>query len=348
MKKILTFVFLLLLLKAGAQTSVTAVSTCGPTWYVRVTFTDEFVPLHNTSPVTCPDGTTHYNTEESQYLNCKMELFADAACSIPMAVDPRFFAYCNCITASHGTRIQPDFLNLPDCSAGLPAGSEYGDNWRTDRYLVTMTECTWECLGGGFYNCAASGPGVPTTYDIVVNCCFEPKPLAVHLVSFDGVRGSGVNTISWVLSGPADLARLEMERSFDGIRYDLIYSTTDVTVSTFSDVVDISAYYRLKLYNTNGTFFYSAVVEVKVGDFGRAFSVSFLGDDLKVAVTSPVKSRSVFKFCSVDGRTVFIASRDLKAGVNHLVFIVPRVCKGVYVLTMSNEEGVVARNVLKQ
>jgi hypothetical protein len=347
MKKILTFVFILFLLKVSAQTSVTAVSICGQTQYIRVTFTDEFIPVHNTLPVSCPDGTIHYNTEESQNLVCKMELFADAACSIPVNVDPRYFAYCNCITASHGTRIQPTFLNLPDCAATIPVSSEYKDNWRIDRYLIFMDRCTWDCTG---YNCSVSGEGTPTTYNIVMNCCFGPKTLAVHLVSFEGVRRLGTNMLSWLLENRQDFSRLLVERSFDGVRYDAVCATSDVSLDRYADTVGATAYYRLRVYNTNGTFFFSPVVVLKAAAVVGELSVSPspFKDVLQVSVSCGSRFRSVIKLVSMEGKTVYTTSRELRAGVNNLIINTPPVCKGFYILSVSYDGGTVRKKVLKQ
>jgi hypothetical protein len=350
MKKILTLVFILFLLKAGAQTSVTAVNCSSGKYYVRVTFTDEFIPLHNVSTTTCSDGSVHYDTEESQFLKCYMELFADAACTTPVPVDPRFFEYSNYITASHGTREQPSFLYIPDCSITIPPGLEYKDNWRTDHYLIYTLQCIWQCSGGGYYDCYTTGPGYPTNFNIIINCCFGPTVLVVHLLDFDGQRNAGINTLSWKLENKVDFTKLLVERSFDGVQYDAVYSTTDVNVSTYADAVGTTAYYRLRVYNTNGTFFISPAVVLKAAPVVRELKVSPspFKDVLQVAVSSPVKSLSVFKLCSIEGKTVFVAKRELKAGVNNLIINIPPVCKGVYILTMSNSEGTVSKKVVKQ
>ncbi len=349
MKKILTLAFLFVLLKVSAQTSVTPMNICGPTYYIRVTFSDEYVPEHNTSPVTCPDGAVHYDTEESQWLVCKMEIFADAACTVPMQVDPRFFSYCNCITASHGIRTQPTFLNFTNCADTPPMDIEHGDNWRIDRYLVYMNQCIWECDGGGYYNCSASGSGVPTNYNVMINCCYKPGVLAVHLLDFSGVRSGSVNTLSWKFDNTIDFSLLELERSYDGVNYSVIYSTADASINGYIDGVSRTAYYRLRVYNKNGGSFYSSVVVLKVAT-GYSFSVypSPFKDGFSVNVAVASDVRASFKLVGSDGRLVYSASRDLHSGVNKVRLSVPGLCAGTYVLVMNSPLGTDSRKIVKQ
>lgn len=347
MKKILTIVLLLFMVKAGAQTSVTEVSCSSGKFYVRVTFTDDYIPPHNVSTVSCPDG-IHYNTEESQYLQCYMELFADAACMVPVPVDPRFFEYQNVITGSHGTRPLPSFMYIPDCAAPLPSSSEYKDNWRTDRYLVTKTNCNWQCTGG--YNCTNSGPGVPTNYNIIINCCFGPTVLEVHLADLRGQRDAGVNLLSWRLENRTDLARLVLERSFDGINYFPLFTSTDANVTSYSDRTAQTAYYRLRLFNQNGNPVVSPVVLLKAELAPGGFAVwpSPFKEVLQVSVTAARRHTAVFTLFAAEGRTVFRAERVVRWGTNQFIFFLPLLPPGLYILRMTHAEETVTTQLLKQ
>lgn len=349
MKKILTLVFILLLLKAGAQTSVHAV-TCGPhNFFVRVSFTDSIDNGHVISTTTCADG-DHINEQGGQWIKCHMELFADAACTLPVAVDPRFFAFVRDMAGSTGTPSNPTIIYINNCQDTIAAGSAHDYNYRIDYPMIYMKQCIWMCANGGYNDCSYINPGVPSNYNIQINCCFAPGTLAVHLTDFNGVSSPGGNVLSWGLENKVDFAKLELERSFDAVRYHSVYATTNATISTFIDHTDSTAYYRLKIYNNNGTFFISPVVVLKDGLVIRELKVSPspFKDALQISVSLPVKLLSVFKLCSVEGKTVVVIQKELRAGVNNLIINVPPVCKGVYILTMKNSEGTVSKKVVKQ
>jgi len=352
MKKILTIAFILFFGTAGAQTLGSAVNCGGKTYYVRTTFTGIYVPAHDISTTTCPDNTVHNDTEEGDYMECKMELFADAAYTQPLDVDPRFFSYAPSVPGSVGTADNPGVIYRYECPAPLPAGSTWGGNWRTDRSVIYVQQCIWECVGSGYYNCYPSGPGMPLNYNIIINCCYAPSVLAVRLVSFEGVRkGSGVNVLSWNLENKSDFSRLELERSFDGVQYSVVYATSDVNIASYGDAVDETSYYRLRVYSTNGSSYYSSVVVLKVlTGLKKTFLVSpspFVRE-LRVKVTAVVGSRAVFRLVSVDGREVFRSSQDVVAGSNAFVFDIPVVAKGIYLFTMSDRDGTVAKKLIKE
>ncbi len=347
MKRILTIVMLGFILKAGAQTSVTPVSCSSGKFYVRVTFTDEYAPRHNVSSVSCPGG-IFYNTEESQYLKCYMELFADAACIQPVPVDPRFFEYQNVITGSHGTRPDPSFMYIPDCGAPLPSTSEYKDNWRTDLYLVTKEQCNWDCSSSQ-YQCTTTGPGVPTNYNIIINCCFGPSALAVRLLEFTGVRNGTANTLHWKLEYAVDLVKLTMERSYDGTNYPTVLTTTDVNQVQWTEQTDRTSYYRLRIFNRDGSSFLSPVVVLKAGETGGLLVYpSPFRDILKVSVWATRNSGSVFSIIAADGRKVYRAERLLRRGTNQFIFFLPVLSPGLYMLQMVHADGIVTTKLLRQ
>jgi hypothetical protein len=120
---------------------------------------------------------------------------------------------------------------------------------------------------------------------------------------------------------------------------------------SWSDRFDSTAYYRLKVYNTNGTFFFSPIILLKSLSFIQKnfiVSPSPFGNVLKVSVSAVQNVRSVFKLVSVEGKTVFFTEQDVKVGVNRFSFDIPTVAPGIYIIMMSDNEGTVATKVLKQ
>ncbi len=351
MKKILTLVLILFFVKAGAQISVNSV-TCGEhTYYVRVAITEIFVPAHAVSTTTCPDNSVHDDTEEGSYVECRMALYQDAACSQPVSVDPRFFSFARDVPGSTGTQNNPSFIYRSACPTPLPAGSTYDNNFRVDHAAISIKQCIWECIGAGFYNCYSTDFGVPLNFNIVINCCYAPSSLAVHLVNFNGQRNAVVNTLTWVIGDKPDFARLDLERSFDGTNYMVVYSTGDPNIDKYIEQTNNTAYYRLKIFSSNGMPQISPTILLKNLSFiQKSFIVSPSPFDklLNVSVSATTRLQSVFKLVSPEGKLVFKAERELKAGMNHFIFNIPPVSRGIYIMTMSNDESTLATKVLKQ
>jgi hypothetical protein len=69
---------------------------------------------------------------------------------------------------------------------------------------------------------------------------------------------------------------------------------------------------------------------------------------LNISVSATFKRLSVFRLVSMQGKIMFQTQRQIKAGANNLIINLPPVCPGIYIMTMSNDNGVVAIKVLKQ
>jgi len=89
---------------------------------------------------------------------------------------------------------------------------------------------------------------------------------------------------------------------------------------------------------------------VKEGGVVRGFSVSPspFRDEMKVSFSVTVKQVAVFKLVSSEGKTVFVDLREVRAGLNQFVFKLPPLSTGLYVMTITNDEGTVGRKVIKE
>lgn len=349
MKKILTIAFLLLLFTAGAQTSVSVVHCGQRTYYLRVSFEDSIAAVHDVSTTICADYSVHADTEEGQFLSCRMELFSDPTCTVPVAVDARFFAFARDVNGSAGTRDNPAVIYDNSCAATVPGGSAHDYNYRIDYSMIWLQQCIWQCSGSGYYNCYPIQNGEPVNYNIVICCCYAPSVLAVHLLDFGGLRNGGQNTINWKLENTIDFSKVELERSFDGVSFGVVYVTGDPSTAEYTDGIDRTAYYRLRVYNKNGSSFYSSVLALKIVP-GYSLSVypSPFKDVVNVSVSSPADMRVTFKVISPDGRLVYGSVQDLRAGMNKLKLAVSDICTGTYVLLMNSILGTDSRKIMRQ
>ncbi len=172
----------------------------------------------------------------------------------------------------------------------------------------------------------------------------------MQLTDFNGQRNSVINTLNWKLVDTTGFARLELERSIDGINFTVVYSTTNPNIDRYSEQTSTTSYYRLKVYSTNGAPLVSPIVVLKTVEF---FSEKFIvspspfKDVLNVSVTAAGKMNAIFKLVAVSGQTMFQSERELKTGANHFVFTIPPVATGMYIMTMNNGNGTVARKSIE-
>lgn len=99
-------------------------------------------------------------------------------------------------------------------------------------------------------------------------CC--PTILPVELIGFNGENlNPSTNKITWVSASEVNFNRYELERSADGLVYELIStvpsrgnSTSNNEYSFFDNAIFDRTYYRLKVIDNDGTYKYSNTVMI--------------------------------------------------------------------------------------
>ena len=116
---------------------------------------------------------------------------------------------------------------------------------------------------GTLYQFAATDNNIGKAYAFAQTGCFV---LPVQVLDFKSkVTGCQVS-LQWKIATAAGLDHIEIEQSERGISFNQVnqlHSTSDGTYSVNVSQVSNTAYYRLKLVNANGTFFYSETISAK-------------------------------------------------------------------------------------
>jgi hypothetical protein len=103
-------------------------------------------------------------------------------------------------------------------------------------------------------------------------------PVILPVILFTGERKDKYSLLKWEVT---DAAKIELQRSNDGVFFVEIYSGN---ASQFLDKYPSYGrnYYRLKIYNKTGTFYYSNVVAIVItGAESRAVLINSLGQRLR-------------------------------------------------------------------
>lgn len=151
--------------------------------------------------------------------------------------------------------------------------------------------------------------------------------LPVRLLSFNGERKNSKNLLSWKTSDEINFKEYLLERSIDGINYNVI-STIPAKGATsnnyeYSDDYAASSgiiYYRLKQIDIDGKFQYSNIVVVKLKIEHLEFSISPnpVTGPLLLTIFSSNNTRVVVIVNDVLGKTVLKQDLILNTGINNI------------------------------
>jgi poly(beta-D-mannuronate) lyase len=99
------------------------------------------------------------------------------------------------------------------------------------------------------------------------------KPIIVtpvHLISFTSTRIKNEIQLNWIVENEINFSRYEIEKSINGIDFEIIGNVTASNKSDYTFTLinsySIKQYFRLKLIDKDGSFTYSNVVVLKLND----------------------------------------------------------------------------------
>ena len=169
-------------------------------------------------------------------------------------------------------------------------------------------------------------------------------PLPVELISFNAHEENNNVLLNWSTASELNNYGFEIERSSDetdwrtiGFREGYGTTTEPQDYSYIDDLFGVNAYklfYRLKQIDFDGTFEYSALVEVDLAPLTFALHQNYpnpFNPSTKISWQSPVGSRQTLKVFDVLGREVATLVDEYKeAGYNEIEFNASELASGIY------------------
>ncbi len=233
----------------------------GATWTTSTTTTGSITSIcvHPTNPTKIWITTNSYGTERVMVSDNAGATFTSIAGSLPAI-------------GSRSIVIDKDDPN-ETLYVGMNTGVYYRDNtmsdWMpflTDLPLVAINELDIQ-LSGRKIRAATYGRGVWET-DLLFG-----SPLPVRWLSFVGKKTKEGNLLNWKVEENNTTDKYELEYSSNGVRFSKIATieaqaklnnSNNLTVNyVHTDFAVKDAYYRLKQFDKDGRFFYSAIVFIK-------------------------------------------------------------------------------------
>ena len=171
------------------------------------------------------------------------------------------------------------------------------------------------------------------------------SPLPIHLKSFQGLLKNDKVQLHWSVADNESGNFFEVQKSNDGREFKTIaiVNTTQTTgdeVYTYSDDLQASAYYRLKLVNKSSTGIYSAILFIKK-QTTAATTLSLLQNPvkqtLKFSFVSESNAPTEVSVYNMLGVKVFKTTFQASKGTNLTTTILDDQIKGgTYVLEVKN------------
>ena len=193
----------------------------------------------------------------------------------------------------------------------------------------------------------------PGQYYVYVNIA---AALPVTFISFQGTNAGNINTVSWKVANENSLKYYELERSTDGQNFVDIAQINALGKGVYSFADNISLgnslvyYYRLKTTDVDGSFKYSAIIQLKMSNAEKFAEVNpnpFTGK-LKVSVLSLIKDKATLMLTDLSGRQLFIKQVTLSPGNNAFeIDETNTLSAGTYVLSISESQQKQSIKVIK-
>ena len=181
-------------------------------------------------------------------------------------------------------------------------------------------------------------------------------PIPVKLEYFYGSSNAANNLLSWKAPSTYGSTNFNIERSSDGINFSSIGSMTASFERcqlpfSFTDQNRLAGknFYRLKITDADGKFFYSKIVVLN--NNGQSIDITAVTNEqnsIAVYLSSAKMQTVQIKLVSADGRLIYSLSKAITAGNCRVDLSVKNMAGGVYMLVVYTNEGeVISKRFIK-
>lgn len=169
--------------------------------------------------------------------------------------------------------------------------------------------------------------------------------LPVNLLTFNGkLQNNATTLLKWKTTSEINTSHFFVERSIDAQTFYQIArvsasgnsSTEKNYTCTDADVTSLQTqhvFYRLKMFDQNGTYKYSNIINVSLTDIQSEMTLSpnpVVSSDIKASITSSDDCTAEWQVVDVAGRILLQNTTTLKKGENQLYINISQVSPGSY------------------
>ncbi|MBL7738785.1 MAG: PQQ-dependent sugar dehydrogenase [Chitinophagaceae bacterium] len=215
----------------------------------------------------------------------------------------------------------------PDGTGGWTVAAQTG----LPAFIASISETN---DGSVLYAVSLGGNAV---YRVVV-----PFVTPLSLIRFYGRTGSGYNDILWTAEAEENIGKYEVEYSADGSVYAKAGEIPAISDGNKNDYVfrhnshySSKTFYRLKIIERDGSFYYSPVITVRNNDKSNAriYPTLISGGFVNIISDKAMEKVSLF---SADGR--MILSCNMYSRTGYFTLPLPSLQKGVYLIQLTGTD----------
>ena len=228
------------------------------------------------------------------------------------------------IGASPGAASNYSLLNRPNTASNFTVVPSAVANVSGDRVYFTIDAAN--IVDNSYFTIGSTNP--------------PASPLPIELLSFSGTCNENVSTLKWLTATETNNDYFTIERSLDGINYELIGvldgagNSLQTLNYSFLDTkpVEGTSYYRLKQTDFNGDFKYSKIITVNCTNKQLEVSIypNPTSDELKIELAGN-KETVNFEIINSIGVVVYKGSLNEKTSIQTSSFN-----SGIYIIRFMN------------
>ena len=251
-------------------------------------------------------------------------------------------------------------------NASILAGNETAVWSSADNTIATVDASglvTGVALGTTYivYTVTNQTTGCSDSYSYAVRVVDLPVPVTLISLSAQ-LMNENHSLVSWKSATEVNMHHYEVERSEDGIHFEkrgtqvATGNSNNVQNYSYTDLLNTSSlivYYRLKMFNNDGSFAYSNVVSVRLkGNFNQPQITVYpnpFNTDIKLTYSSTINEKAELKLLTSDGKVIIRKKVDVLIGNN--VFVLDqlgKVASGVYMIQLNTDSNKFIKQIIKK
>ena len=172
-------------------------------------------------------------------------------------------------------------------------------------------------------------------------------PLPVTLEYFNGSQHDSKNILNWKVNCTSENVRFEIERSADSRQYVSIdsFSASRVRCNQAFESADNNPaagvnYYRIKIIDENGQFYYSNIVLLTTKRSGFSIiSISpnpAVNENAVLKINAGIKTTATIIISDISGRVIRTQTAPFVPGINQVVINAQPLAAGAYYITVQS------------